>query len=110
MIEQDDAIRDVLLEAAARKRTLASLPRNDRNYSFVFQPPEQPAQFGTENAFILQTGKQCLNRVQHNALGSDRLDGGIQADKQSFEIVLARLLDLTSLNPDEVQGQFLLLD
>ena len=45
-----------------------------------------------------QPAEQRLDRVEHDALGADRVDRVAQADEQPFEIVLAGLLDLAALD------------
>src|SRR4051812_10940150 len=110
MIEQDDAVGDVFLQAAAGKGPASTLSGDNRGYAFVFQPAEEAAQLGAENAFVLQSGKEGLDGVEHHTLGADRFDGGIQADEQPFEIVLASFFNLVSLDADEIENQFLLAD
>ena len=43
-------------------------------------------------------------RVQHDALGADRVDGVAEPDEQAFEVVLAGLLDLAALDVDVVDA------
>ena len=47
---------------------------------------------------VREAAEQRLDRVEHDALGADRVDRVAEADEQAFEVVLARLLDLAALD------------
>ena len=49
---------------------------------------------------IRQSGEQRLERIEHDALGADRVDRVLEPDEQSFQIVFAGLLDLAALDVD----------
>ena len=46
LVEQDHAVRDVLLEAVARQVLAIPLARHDGRDSLGLQPPKQPRQLG----------------------------------------------------------------
>ncbi len=54
--------------------------------------------------------EERLERVQHDALRSDGIDGEAEPDEEALEVVLARLLDLVSLDVDVIHGEHLPLD
>ena len=49
-------------------------------------------------ASLRQPAEQRLDRVEHDALGADRVDRVAEADEQAFEVVVAGLLDLAALD------------
>ena len=110
VVEQDHAVRDVLLEPLPGQQALAALAGDDGGHASVLQPAEQPPQFGAQDAVVRQAGEQRFDRVEHDALGADRLDRVAEPDEQPFEIVLAGLLDLAAFDADVVDGQFLRRD
>ena len=76
----------------------------------VAQPAEQPAQFGAQDAGVLEAAEQGFDGVEHHALGADLLDGVFEAHEQAFEIVFTGLLDLAAIDVDVVDDEFLLRD
>ena len=103
VVEQDDAVGDVLFEAVAGERALAPLAGDDGGNALVLQPAEQPAQLGAQDALVRQAAEQGLQGVEDDAPGADRVDGVAQADEQPVEVVLAGLLDLAALDLDVVE-------
>src|SRR4030095_11697058 len=89
---------------------LASLAGDDGRDPLVLQPAEQAAQFGPQDGQIRQATEQSLDGVQHYSFGPDAVDGVVQANEQSFEIVVARFVDLAAFDPHEVHCDFLALD
>ena len=108
VVEQDHAVRDVFLEPVPGERSRPALGRDDGGHAAVLQPAEQPAQLGAQQGRVRQAREQALDRVEHDALGADRVDGVAQADEQPLEVVLARLLDLGALDAHVVDQQLLL--
>lgn len=53
VIEQDDAIGNVLFELLPGQRTFAAFGCDDGGYALVFEPGEQAAQFRLKAALIL---------------------------------------------------------
>ena len=80
MVEQDDAVRDVFLEALTGERALAALGGDDRGNAFALEPLKQPAQLGTQDAGGKRR-EQHFDGVDHDSLGADRIDGVIQTDE-----------------------------
>ncbi len=54
--------------------------------------------------------EEALDRVQNNPLGSDLVDGVCQADEESLEVVLARLVDLAAVDMDVIHNEFAVFD
>ena len=52
MVEQDDAVGDVLLQAVAREGAVATLGGDDRRDAPVLEPTEQSAQLGAEDGGV----------------------------------------------------------
>ena len=57
---------------------------------------------------IRQPGEKRLHRVQHHPLRPDRIDGVSEPDEKPLEIILARFLDLASLDVDVIEHDFFL--
>src|SRR4030095_10770309 len=110
VVQHNDTVRDVLLQTVAGKHAVAALAGNDRRDLFVLEPAEQAPQLRAEHRSVVQAAKEGLDRVQHNTLGTDRINGVAQADEEPFEIVLAGLLDLAGLDIDVIDQEFVLAD
>ena len=108
VVQQDHAVGHVLLEAVAGQRVLAALAGDDRGHAAILQPAEQAPQLGAQDGVVRQAGEQRLDRVEHDALGADRVDRMAEADEEALEVVLAGLLDLAALDADEVERELLL--
>ena len=109
VVEHDDAVGDVLLQAVAGERAVAALAGDDRRDPLVLEPAEQPAQLGAQDGGVGQAAEERLEGVEHDALGADRVDGVAQADEEAFEVVLAGLLDLAALDVDVIHQQLVLV-
>ena len=72
MVEQDDRIRDVLLESLPCQGTVAAFARDQRGHALVFQPSEQPAQFGAQDGVVLQPRKQRFDGIEDDPSGAHR--------------------------------------
>jgi hypothetical protein len=107
VIEHDDAVGDVLLESVTGEGAIAPLARDHGRDPAILEPTEQPAQFGAQDGGVGQSGEQCLDGIQHDPLGADRVDGIAQPDEQPLRDRIRRLLDLAALDSDVVEQQSL---
>src|SRR5262245_21580196 len=103
MIEQENAVGDVLLQSVARQGLGAALSRDDRRHALDLQPAEEAAELGAQDRLVAQPGEQRLERIEHDAPGADGVDGMVQPDEEAFEIVLAGFLDLPALDHDVIE-------
>ena len=71
MVEKDDAVGDVLLEALTRERVDAALAGDDGGDAALLQPGEQTPQLGAQDAGIAESGKERLDGVEHDAARAD---------------------------------------
>ena len=108
VVQDDDAIGDVFLQALARQPRFATLRGDDGGDALVLEPAEEPAQLGAQDGFVGQAGEEGLDGVQHDALGVDRVNGLAQPDEQPFQVELAGFLDLAALDADIVHNDLLL--
>ena len=95
MIEQDDAIGHVLLQAMTCELFAPAFGGNDGRHALVLEPAEEPAQF---------------QGVQNHALGANGINGVVESDEQPLQVILAALLDFTALNVDIVDRNFFASD
>ena len=63
VIQEEQAIGNVLLQAMASIKSLSWLSGNDRRNLFGLEPSEQPFNFYAKNTRIFQAGKERFNRV-----------------------------------------------
>ena len=110
VIEQNDAIGNIFFQAVARQCAVAALGGDDGRHALVLEPAEQPAQLRAQDALVMKSGEQVLDGVEHHPLGVNRIDGGANADEQTFQIVVAGFLNLTGLDANEIDDQLFLLD
>src|SRR5436305_6690574 len=110
MIENQNAVRYIFFQSVARERAFSHLSRDDGGDTGIFQPVKKAAQFGAHNAVISQAKEEELNGIQKDALGLDLLNGGPQANEQTFKIVFTGFFNLLALNVDVVNCQFFLAD
>ena len=110
MIEEDDAIGDVFFEAVAGKIAFAAFSGDHSGEAAIFEPAEQPADFSAQHAGVGEAGEDRFERVEDHALGADGVDRVLQANEESFEIVLAGFLNFARFDADVVDGDFLALD
>jgi len=68
---------------------------------------EQPTQLRTEHPRVGQGAEQRLDGVEDHPFGADAVDRVLQAHEESFEIVLAGLLNLASLHAHVVDRELL---
>src|SRR5579863_495997 len=107
MVEENHAVRNVFLQSVTSQRALAAFARDDRRNAFILQPAEQPTQLRTQHSGIGKTCEKGLGSIEENALGLNRIDRGVQADEQAFQIVLAGLGDLAFVDVNVIDNQLL---
>jgi len=105
MVEENNAIGDVLFESVTGECPFAAFGGNHGGDSLVFQPAEQAAQFSTQNALVLESGEQVLDCVENHALRADTINGGTETDEESLQIVIAGLVDLAAFHANVIEGQ-----
>ena len=110
VIQEDDAVADILLQTVACEGLFALLAGDDSRDALVLEPEEEPSQFGAHDGLIRQAGKERFKAIKHNALGSNAVNRRAEADEQALQIVFASLLDLTALDADVVHNHFLVTD
>ena len=110
MVEKDDAVGDVLLEALTRERVDAAFAGDDGRDAAFLQPGEQAPQLGAQHAGVAQSGEERFDRVEHDAARADRAQRVVETDEEAFEVVFSGLLDLRALDPDVFERQALPLD
>jgi hypothetical protein len=110
VIEQDHAVGDVFLEPLARELAFAALAGDDGRHALVLEPAEQAPQLRAQQRLVGEAAEERLERVEHHALGADRVDREAQAQEQAFEVVLAGFLDLGALDVHVVDRDLVLGD
>jgi hypothetical protein len=98
VVEQDHAVGHVLLEPLAGERAVAALARDHGGDAPVLEPAEQPPQLGPQDRVVREAAEQALDRVEHDALGAERVDRVAQPHEQAAEVVVAGLVDLAALD------------
>ena len=71
VVEHDDAVGDVLLQALAGERAVAALAGDDGGDALVLEPAEQPPQLRAQDGGVGQAAEERLDGVEHDALGAD---------------------------------------
>lgn len=100
VVEEDDAVGDVLLEALPREGAVAALGGDDRGDPAVLQPAEEAAELGAEDGLVGEAREERLQGVEDDAPRAHRVDGEREADEEPVEVELPRLLDLGPLDAD----------
>jgi len=108
MIEHDDAIGDILFQPLACQRGFAPLSGDDGGYAFLLEPAEQAPYFGAYDKRTAQGGEERLDRIQHHAPRADGINREPQTNEKAFQVILARLLDLRSIDMNVIDRQGLL--
>jgi len=62
VVEEDDAVGDILLEAVAGERAVAALGGDDSGEAAVFQPAEKTAQLGAQDR-LFGSEEKSVSRV-----------------------------------------------
>ena len=52
VVEHDDAVGDIFLQAVAREGLAPALGGDDGGYTLVLEPAEEPAQFAAQNGLV----------------------------------------------------------
>ena len=105
VIEHDHAIRDIFLDAIARRGpVVAALGGDDHRQVALLEPGEQAAQFRADDGDIGDAGEQGVDAVEHDAPGVHLLDRMGQAHEQALEIIFAGFLDLVPVEMDMIHG------
>ena len=74
VVEGDHAVGDVLLDAEPGQAALvAALTGDDHGEAALLEPAEQPAELAADDRLVGQRAEEQLDRVQHDALGADRV-------------------------------------
>jgi hypothetical protein len=107
VIKQNHAIGNILFQPMPRKSAFAALSGDNRRYAPVLKPAKQPPQFRAQNALILQSRKQILDRVEHHAGRPDGVDRRAQPYEQPFQIVIAGFINFAALDAYEIDDQLL---
>src|SRR5579872_6645190 len=110
MIEKDNAIRNILFETVAGQSSLTAFARDYGSEFPVLKPTEHTPQFGTEDGFAVEPGKESLNAVKENSFGAYRVYGVAEANKKSFQIIFAGLLDQGAIEIDVINHQHFSFD
>ncbi len=108
VVEEDHAVRNVLLEALPGERAVAPLGGDDGGHPLVLQPAEQAHQLGPKNRLVGEPAEQGLDGVEDDPLGPDAVDGEPEPNEEPAEVVLAVLLHVAALDHDVVHHQLLL--
>src|SRR4028118_1933930 len=98
MLEQDDAIGYVFLQAMTREGTITPLGSYDRRYALILEPLEKSSKFGPKNRLIGKTRKQIFNGIEHDPLGTNAVDGVPQADEKPFQVIFAGFFNFASID------------
>ena len=110
MVENDDAIGDVLFETLTGQRVGAAFAGDDGGDAAFLEPGEQPAQLGAQDPGVAESGKQRFDGIEHDTPRTNRPQRVVQANEEPFEVVLAGLLDFRTLDPNVFERQTLPLD
>lgn len=84
MIDNDDAVGNILLEPLAGERVGASLSGDHGRDPAVLQPGKQTPELGAQHARIVQPRKERLDGVEHDAAGANAAQRMVQANEESF--------------------------
>ncbi len=74
MVENDHAVRHVLLDPVACETAVAPLAGHDRGDGPVLEPAEQPAELRSHDRLLLERAEQQLDSIEHDTLRPDTLD------------------------------------
>ena len=106
VVEQDDAVGDVLLEALAGQRVHAALAGDHRGDAALLEPGEQAAQFGAQHRRVGQAGEERLDRVEDDP---PRADGVAARDPRRMNSPSRSYSPVSSisdaLDPDVLERQ-----
>src|SRR5690606_2395741 len=86
VVEEDHAVRDVLLEAVAREGSVAAFRGDDGRELAVLEPPKEPAKLGPKDSVVIERAEERLERVDDDPFGADRVDAVSKPDEEPLEI------------------------
>ena len=107
VIQQNDAIGNVLLQAMTGVRVLSRLAGNDGRDFFLLQPSEKSLDLQAKNAGIGEARKERFNGIQNDAFGTNGINGMVQTNEQSLKIKVA-LLNISAIQNNMFQPNLLL--
>jgi hypothetical protein len=81
VVEQDDAVRNVLFQTVAGEGALPAFSGDDGSELSFLEPTEQTPKFRSQNRLVFQPGEQSLDAVDEHPLGSNRIDGMTKPDE-----------------------------
>ena len=81
VIEQDDAIGNILFQAMVRKLAFAALAGDHSSELSFFEPTKQASKFRAQNCLVREAGEQRLDTVEHYPLRSNGVDGLAKPNK-----------------------------
>ena len=81
VVEQDDAVGNVLFQAVAGQRAFSALAGDDGSELSLLEPAEQAPKFGPQDRFVFESGEQGLDAVEQHPLGADRIHGMTEPDE-----------------------------
>src|SRR5258706_8044985 len=95
VIEEDDTISDVFLQAVTGEGAFASFAGDNGSNLFIFEPAEEAAEFSAQDALVRQGSEESFDGIQNDTFGANGLDGVVEADEEAFQIILAGFLNFT---------------
>src|ERR1022692_1670028 len=105
MVENDHAVRHVLLDPVACEAAVAPLAGHDRGDGPVLEPAEQAAELRSHDCLLLERAEQQLDGVEHDTLRPDTLDGVAEEKEQRLEVELPRLDQLSGGHSEGMDDQ-----
>ena len=100
VVEKQHAIRHIFFETMPGERAVATLGGDDRGEFSLFQPIEQPTDFGAQNGRVGKSREKAFDRVEHDPFGADLLHSELEPNEQSLQIVIADLSELGGIDRD----------
>ena len=107
VIEDDHAVRDVLLDAVTGQHPVASLGRDHGGDPSGLEPEEQAPELGAQGGDVLEGSEQRLDRVDDNPVRPHGVDAGPKADEQGLEVPLPGLYHLAGDEVDVIEHELL---
>ena len=105
VVEQNDAVGDIFLDAITRELALAALASDDGGDALVLEPGEQAPQLGAQDRAVGKSREQGFDGIEHHTLGANGVYCVPEPNEQAFEVVLAALLDLRALDSNMVDRE-----
>ena len=102
LVENDDAVRHVLLDSVAREPVLTPFPGHDRGDRPLLEPVEQPTQLRAHDRLGRNAPNSTSIVSRTTRLGPDSLDRVGEKDEQRLEIKLPRLGELRGIHSEGI--------